>query len=99
MATFETEIQPGLCVVHVYGDVSLESANHLRSVLQEAEAKTLGTVEVDLGDVEFIGSVGASVVIGAHERLRNQGRKLTIHHCSRRASRVFGLLHREDLLS
>jgi anti-anti-sigma factor len=59
-------------VVHVEGDVDLETAPQLQAVLGAFEPGS-GPVIVDLGDVAFLDSSGLSVLVRCHQQLDADG--------------------------
>lgn len=57
----------GVAVVSVAGDVDLNTAAALRTVIDETvETRPLGLV-IDLTDVDFLGSVGLSLLVQTRE--------------------------------
>ena len=71
---------PGTCAGHEQiapvGDLDLATAPQLRQDLVAASASGSSLVVLDLGGVPFLDSVGISVIVGGHKRLRHEGRWL-----------------------
>jgi len=74
--------EPMICGGHhtlaPYGDLDLATAPKLREDLAEASATGTSLVVLDLERVEFLDSVGLSVIIGGYKRLRHQGSRLAL---------------------
>jgi anti-sigma B factor antagonist len=78
------------CVVTAVGEVDMASAPRL----DDALAAVQGRVVVDLAGVTFLESMGISVLVRAHNRLREEGGRLTIrnpHENVRFVLKVVGL--------
>ena len=72
------ELVPGP-VIAVHGELDLEGAPELRTVLVDAIEEHPGQdVVVDLEGVGFIDSAGLSVLLGGLERARDAGGDLTL---------------------
>lgn len=82
-------------VVHVAGDVDMESAPVLDSVLAHAGAVPPVVVVVDLAGVTYFGSAGLSVLIAAVSRCGEAGVSVVVvapvGHIARRTIEVTGL--------
>ena len=83
-----------LVSVTVRGDVDLSEAGELRAVLNDACTGPHRIVQLDLGEVRFMGSSGMGVVVGAYQRMVGEGRCLEVLHVSpaiRSAFEIAGL--------
>jgi anti-sigma B factor antagonist len=71
---------PASCAGHRFiaptGDIDLATAPRLRQDLVDASANGPTLVVLDLQGVDFLDSVGLSVIVGGHRRLRHEGRSL-----------------------
>ena len=74
--------RPDTCAGHrclsPSGDLDLATAPQLRQDLVDAAAAGSSLVVLDLANVPFLDSVGISVIVGGHKRLRHAGRWLHI---------------------
>lgn len=86
---------PVWCAGHVtiapHGDLDLATAPALREELVTASAEGASLVVLDLEHVEFLDSVGLSVIIGGHKRLQHQGGQLHLAGPRSLVRRVLGL--------
>lgn len=69
---------PEEAVLHVRGEVDMNTSDELRQVLIEAADKTMDRVTVDLGDVEFMDSSGIATLVEGQQRLREHGGELVL---------------------
>jgi anti-sigma B factor antagonist len=70
--------ESGATVVTAVGEVDVWTAERLRTVLHEIEAKAPPNLVVDLTDVGFLDSTGIGVLVGALRRQREAGRELML---------------------
>ncbi len=75
----------------VYGEVDAASAPELEARLAEAAEAGCTEVELDFSRLEFIDSSGLSVLVGAHQQLRNSGIQLVIASSPPAARRIFDI--------
>lgn len=68
------EDHDGVAVLSVRGDIDLGSASAFKSAIAEALAKNPAALVIDLLGVEFLGSIGVSILLQAHERVNNDAR-------------------------
>lgn len=61
-------------VLSVGGSVDMLSAPWLTDAIESARAKSPTGMVVDLSRVEFLGSVGISVLVAAHENIGDSGK-------------------------
>jgi anti-sigma B factor antagonist len=87
--------RPGICSGHrclsPVGDLDLATAPQLRQEFVEAASGDSSLVVLDLGGVPFLDSVGISVIVGGHKRLRHEGRWLHIANAGATVRRVLDL--------
>ena len=84
------------CRVKFAGDFDFSGRELADEVLASVGDAT--TIVLDLSDVEFIDSMGIHFVVMAHERAREQGRRLTILRGGPQVERVFALVGLADVL-
>ena len=93
---------PGACSGHEFvspfGDIDLATAPQLRQDLVDASASGSTLVVLDLERVEFLDSVGISVIVGGHKRLRHEGRRLHLAAPQAIVRRVLGLTRLDSLI-
>ncbi len=65
------ENHDGIAVLSVRGDIDLGSASAFKSAIGEALASNPRALVIDLLGVEFLGSIGVSVLLQAHKRVNN----------------------------
>lgn len=98
----DTLAPPGTCAGHRFvapaGDLDLATAPRLRQDLVEASASGSSLVVLNLERVEFLDSVGLSVIVGGHKRLRHEGRSLHLAAPQAIVRRVLGLTRLDVLI-
>jgi anti-sigma B factor antagonist len=80
------------------GDLDLATAPRLRQDLVDASASGSTLVVLDLERVDFLDSVGISVIVGGHRRLRHEGRSLHLAAPQAIVRRVLGLTRLDTLI-
>jgi anti-anti-sigma factor len=85
-------------VVHVAGELDAESGDRLTDLLSDAFASKPATVAIDLTDLEFIDSVGLSVLVSAHQRGQAEGIPLQVHSVPPACLRVFEITRLDEVL-
>ncbi len=78
-------------VVHVTGEVDLETAGDLKSRLLALAGDGAQYITVDLANTDFIDSTGLHALVVALRMLREQGGDLVLQSPSRNAARVLEL--------
>ena len=63
--------------VSLSGELDVASAGKLDEAIRQAEESDARAIVVDLSDLEFTDSTGLSVLLGAYNRNREEGRGLT----------------------
>ena len=80
------------------GDIDLATAPQLRQDLVDASTGDSTLVVLDLEGVEFLDSVGLSVIIGGHKRLQRRGASLHLAAPRSIVRRVLGLTRVDSLI-
>jgi anti-anti-sigma factor len=65
-------------VIPLSGAIDLETCPPIRSTVAELRDRDVGGIVFDLADVTFIDSVGLSLLVSVHRRLRDEGGHLTV---------------------
>jgi anti-sigma B factor antagonist len=65
-------------VVAVTGELDLASSPELEGKLDEVWSSDADQLVIDLRALEFMDSTGLSIIVGAHQRLAETGRKLSV---------------------
>ena len=86
-------------LVQVSGELDIASSQRLEQVLSQLQDDAL--VIVDLRAVSFIDSTALAVLVRAHQRASDQGRRLGLVHAEGQVSRLLSLtgLEHELLLA
>ena len=90
--TMTTQPTVDSTTIRIAGEVDLECAHKLRSLLRDLE----GDATLDCLELSFMDSTGMSVLLGAHRRFEAEGHHLRLVGLSRavqRALRIGGLDH------
>lgn len=83
---------PEVSVLALRGEVDIESAETLDSALGEIEnSQTPACVVLDLTALEFIDSMGISVLVKAHRRAESSERRLVLNNPQPQIKRVFDI--------
>lgn len=97
--TFETaEIQDGVMVVRLIGDMDLYTCDGLDDVLNQAVAQRSGRVVVDLARTTFVDSMALGLLIGAGRRAREAGGALHLASPLSHVRRTLALLSLDRLI-
>ena len=87
----ETEFIGGVGVVAVSGDMDLFTAGRFKREIDEAAALTSGDFVLDLSDVDMIDSTALCVMLGAVQRLAEEGRSLLLVVTGRHVMRILAI--------
>jgi anti-sigma B factor antagonist len=99
MFKVRTCVVDGAMVVWVEGELDLATAPRLDDVLSSVCSTPVERVTVDVSRLTFLSAAGLHVLVAAHNRLLNAGRKgLVVHGASGIARRVFQLTELTGLL-
>jgi anti-sigma B factor antagonist len=86
--------------VSLSGELDISSAltfdDELRRIEDEAEP---ADVVLDLRELKFMDSTGMRLIIRAHQRVRRQGRRLSIEHLRAPIRRIFRLTGMHERLN
>ena len=96
-----SELEGGVRLLEVHGELDLSTAAQLEEPLDDAIQDTDATVLVDLGDCQFIDSTGIALIVRAWQRIDtaagNGGEGSLVLSCQneqvRRVLEVTGLEH------
>jgi anti-sigma B factor antagonist len=87
----ETHPAPRATTVTVYGELDLLSAPALEQALAPLLESDTEQIIVDLRGLEFMDSTGLHVLIQAHQRMHEAGRRLVLVRASPNVQRLFDL--------
>jgi anti-anti-sigma factor len=65
--------EDALVIVRPAGELDLATAPEVRELLLAVRNERTGRIQLDLGNVTFIDSVGLSMIVSAHQRLHEDG--------------------------
>lgn len=85
-------------LLRVSGEVDMLSSPLLREALDEATSSGCRRVVLDATDVQFMGSDGLGVVVGAHKRCVAAGSRLTLVVGTDPVRRLLRITQLEDVL-
>ena len=85
--------------VSLHGELDLSNADALRAEFARIEATSVSRIVLDLSELEFIDSTGLAVILGAHERARNDGYVLRVLRPTGQVARVFELCGLDEVLA
>jgi anti-sigma B factor antagonist len=89
----------GSTIVAARGEIDVATAPVLRTGLDQALARDIGAVVVDLTGVTFIDSTGLGVLIGARRRCAEAGRDLRVVVDEPRILKVFEITGLTELFA
>ncbi|TML98833.1 MAG: STAS domain-containing protein [Actinobacteria bacterium] len=78
LALHEHELEDGLVLIDVRGEVDLFSVDELRAALEDAEEAGHVRLIVDLSAVNMIDSTGLAALVGVHRRLLRVGGEMIV---------------------
>lgn len=78
--TLKIEVADGAraCRLSLSGELDLANAETLETQLKHAESNGVGVITLDMTELEFIDSTGIAVVVAAHHRLAEGGKRLEL---------------------
>lgn len=85
----ETTLEAGCHEIQVEGELDLSVADELRKALERATSHD--RVLVALERCEFIDSTGIAVIVQAHNRAAEQGRRVTVYGATDQVHRVLAI--------
>lgn len=88
----------GLPTLELRGSVDVQSKEMLRDHLNQMVAEGHQTIRVDLGGIDYLGSVGLAVLIEVSKRLRKKGGQLVIAPGPKELRKHLALLNLHQVL-
>ena len=74
----QTEVDESATIVHVQGELDIDSADALRDALEAAE-KSVGTIlRLDASDVTFLDSTALGVILASAQRMQERGARFEL---------------------
>jgi anti-sigma B factor antagonist len=86
-------------VISVSGELDLASSPALEEELQRIAKSDATTIVIDLAELEFMDSTGLSVLVRAHQRAEENGRRLGLVNGSQQVQRLLTLTGVADRLT
>ena len=96
---FVVERGAGLTTLRLQGDVDAASAPALRTVLAEIVDEAAPKLRIDMAAVEFIDSVGISVLVAAYNRTMDRGLDFEVATVPEGCLRVFEITRLTDVFT
>lgn len=98
---FRVEVRRGdeTTVISVSGELDLASSPALAEELDRVAQSNVKLVVVDLRNLEFMDSTGLSVLVKAHQRAEENGRRLGLVNGSQQVQRLLSLTGVADRLT
>jgi anti-anti-sigma factor len=98
---FRVEVRnaEGTSVISVSGELDLASSPALEEELERVAQSETQLVVVDLRNLEFMDSTGLSVLVRAHQRAEENGRRLGLVNGSQQVQRLLTLTGVADRLT
>jgi anti-anti-sigma factor len=87
----ETELADGVVTIAPVGEFDIAGVEAVEAELQRAESGGPDVVVIDLTRTSFLDSSGLRVILGAHARARDAGRRLVLRPGPPEVQRVFEL--------
>jgi len=86
----ERDLRPGCRVIEVAGELDLAVADQLKSAI-DAVGSGPEAVVIDLQHCEFIDSSGLAVILAAHNRFEESGRRLVACAPTHQVERILSI--------
>jgi anti-sigma B factor antagonist len=96
---FMVERGPGVTVLHLRGDVDAAAAPTLRTVLAEIVEEAVPLLRIDMAAVDFIDSVGISVLVAAYNRTVDRNLAFEVAAVPEGCLRVFEITRLTDVFT
>src|SRR5689334_4104816 len=94
-----TDVRPdGLGVVHVSGDIDIDTAPALDAALSSLMAAGATHIAIGLAGVEFLDSVAINTLVRANLKIRSRGGRLRLAAVREHPRRLFGLLGMDQVI-
>lgn len=87
----DVRIQGRAAIVAIAGELDLASSPELEQRLVELLNGDIDLLVIDLRELEFMDSTGLSIIVGAHQRLAETGRKLSLVKGPQQVQRLLDL--------
>jgi anti-sigma B factor antagonist len=84
------ELRPGCRDIQVEGELDLAVAGELDEVLTAAVAEST-CILVGLGNCAFIDSSGIAVILRAHGRMADEGKRMAVYAPTEQVLRIFSM--------
>lgn len=84
-------VEGDACVISLYGELDLASADSFELELRHAERGEAPGVVIDLSSLEFLDSTGLRAILNALRRMQERGKQMTLLRGPRQVHRVFEL--------
>jgi anti-sigma B factor antagonist len=97
--TFVVERGAGVTVLHLQGDVDAAAAPTLRTVLAEIVEEAVPLLRIDMAQVDFIDSVGISVLVAAYNRTVDRNLAFEVAAVPEGCLRVFEITRLTDVFT
>jgi anti-sigma B factor antagonist len=97
--TVEGRDEGSACVLAVSGELDLRTSPELEERLERAWSSDAELVILDLRQIEFMDSTGLRVLLGAHQRAQESGRRFALVRGADQVERVLTLTGVRDLLT
>jgi anti-anti-sigma factor len=92
----ESEERDGLVLVSLRGELDLSTVGKVDDELQSVEGPGPGVLVLDLSKLTFLDSTGLRCVVRAHERAREEGRRLVVVKGPEPVQRVFEITRLQE---
>ncbi|MBV9796438.1 MAG: STAS domain-containing protein [Solirubrobacterales bacterium] len=87
----QVQVQDGLILLAVSGELDLASAPMLAEQLQRADEVDADVVLVDLRELDFMDSTGLHLLLKAHKRAQELGRRFVLVKGNKQIERLLSL--------
>ena len=74
----QTVVDESATVVHVEGELDIDSADALRSALEAAEASVRTVLRLDASGVTFLDSTALGVILASAQRMQERGSRFEL---------------------
>ncbi|HXO07640.1 MAG TPA: STAS domain-containing protein [Solirubrobacteraceae bacterium] len=74
----DVRVEGRIAIIGVTGELDLASSPELEQQLDQVWRSDADQLVLDLRGLEFMDSTGLSIVVGAHQRVAETGRKLSV---------------------
>jgi anti-anti-sigma factor len=87
----EVRTEGAAAVIVVRGELDLATSPELEQQLEQVWGSDTQVLIIDLRELEFMDSTGLSIIVKAHQRLSEAGRKLSLVRGSQQVQRLLDL--------